>query len=1300
MGSYQHPYVKQVNRCATVAFSPTAPFIATGTMAGAIDLSFSTTACLEVRNPEFSQGHPLILFPTPRADEPAPIAHLPTLLPRFAQVFRLDYSNPSTDMPLAGGAVAANERFHRLVWGPLQTEGMPHGLIAGGLVDGSVNLYNPARIIGSPIGAEPSDGVSSGALVTKMQKHSGPVRGLEFNSFSPNLLASGAEDGELCIWDLARPAQPSLYPALKGGAGGQPTAGEVSYLAWNKKVQHILASSSLNGTTVVWDLKRQRPVISFTDPNSRRRCSAMQWNPEVATQLIVASDDDRSPSLQIWDLRNSISPAREFVGHSKGVLAMAWSQADPGLLLTCGKDNRTLCWDTAAGEVLAELPASSNWNFDVQWSSTTPGVLSTSSFDGRVGLYNLQRAGGIDAGPGTVDQYGVQQPGPKAPMKKAPAWMRRPCGATFGFGGQLVGFGVRPKGGAGEPAAAEKPSGTALTLMKVSTAVEAEVSAELEGAVSTGGSDALKTFCETKKSEATATAAKEDEETWGFLGILFEEDARRELLKHLDFGEALVAKELAESEAEAEKARSAAEAEAAAADAAAAAAAAAAPLPPVDGDEFFNNLPEPTPAAPAAPPPQPAPVDDGMAFFDDMDANGGMPKPPPSPPPAPASEPIAEAPEAVAARKKAAARAAAMAAAAAEPVEHMDAHDAAVQRALVVGDYRAAVNACIAAGRHADALVLASVGGAELWEEARSKHIAANIGRPYMRVASAVVSEDLEALVKSRPLAKWRETLAILCTYAPAESWGTLAGVLAGRLADAGNFHASTLCHICAGDVDSAVQHWLGALPPGKVAPPALHSVLEKAVVLTRATGQSSGVGLAQLVVSYAEVLVSQGQLDAAITYLDMVPDGGDAIVTLRDRIVRGGAGTTASSSAAAPAPAAPAPAPAAPSQGAYGGAYGGYSAPPAQPAHPTGTYDGYGGSSAYDGGYSQQPAQQSSYGAYGQSTHEAPPAPSLPPQPTQSAYAAYDSSPVQSAYGTQPPMGMGAAGMGAAGMGAPPPSFSPAAVAAPPPAYGDPNVMVPSAPPQRAAAAPPPPPPTSTVAAAPSFDPSASTPPPPPPATAAPAAYVPSPPAAAPPAYNPAPAQYAPAPGGDYGAYGASPAGGYGAPPAGPAGGYGTPPPAQFQPAMQPSVMQPGAPAAPAAAPAPPPAPAVPKPPANLTMDTVDTKDVKPAHQDIVKSITVLFRQCEAAAGSHPARKKEVDDASKRVSVLLWKLNRGDVSESVCGKLTQMCAALDAGDVAGATQVQVAMTTSDWDEASGFLTALKRLLKTKATLG
>jgi hypothetical protein len=134
----------------------------------------------------------------------------------------------------------------------------------------------------------------------------------------------------------------------------------------------------VDGATVVWDLKKQRPVITLKDPNrcdaaapstllaglvfcvvsagclgecpaaptrhalnrhthlcadahparahtlcgaptarSQRRCSVLQWNPDVATQLVVASDDDRSPTLQMWDLRNSMSPVKEFVGHTK-----------------------------------------------------------------------------------------------------------------------------------------------------------------------------------------------------------------------------------------------------------------------------------------------------------------------------------------------------------------------------------------------------------------------------------------------------------------------------------------------------------------------------------------------------------------------------------------------------------------------------------------------------------------------------------------------------------------------------------------------------------------------------------------------------------------------------------------------------------------------------------------------------------------------------------------------------------------------------------------------------------------------
>ena len=43
-------------------------------------------------------------------------------------------------------------------------------------------------------------------------------------------------------------------------------------------------------------------------------------------------------------MRNAHSPARVLTGHSRGILDMSWCPFDSSMLLTCGKDNRTICW--------------------------------------------------------------------------------------------------------------------------------------------------------------------------------------------------------------------------------------------------------------------------------------------------------------------------------------------------------------------------------------------------------------------------------------------------------------------------------------------------------------------------------------------------------------------------------------------------------------------------------------------------------------------------------------------------------------------------------------------------------------------------------------------------------------------------------------------------------------------------------------------------------------------------------------------------------------------------------------------
>ena len=46
-------------------------------------------------------------------------------------------------------------------------------------------------------------------------------------------------------------------------------------------------------------------------------CSGLAWNPEVATQLVLASEDDRMPVIQMWDLRFATSPLKVLENHTR-----------------------------------------------------------------------------------------------------------------------------------------------------------------------------------------------------------------------------------------------------------------------------------------------------------------------------------------------------------------------------------------------------------------------------------------------------------------------------------------------------------------------------------------------------------------------------------------------------------------------------------------------------------------------------------------------------------------------------------------------------------------------------------------------------------------------------------------------------------------------------------------------------------------------------------------------------------------------------------------------------------------------
>ena len=66
---------------------------------------------------------------------------------------------------------------------------------------------------------------------------------------------------------------------------------------------------------------------------------------------MVANDDDLNPMLNIWDLRYPDYPAASFSNiHYNGILSVSWNLTDPNLIISSGKDSRTVVINSKTGE--------------------------------------------------------------------------------------------------------------------------------------------------------------------------------------------------------------------------------------------------------------------------------------------------------------------------------------------------------------------------------------------------------------------------------------------------------------------------------------------------------------------------------------------------------------------------------------------------------------------------------------------------------------------------------------------------------------------------------------------------------------------------------------------------------------------------------------------------------------------------------------------------------------------------------------------------------------------------------------
>lgn len=300
---------------------------------------------------------------------------------------------------------------------------------------------------------------------------------------------------------------------------------------------NILVTGSSGGFVTVWDLKTKKESLTLNN-FGRKPVSAVAWDPEKPTRLITAVPLEQEPVILVWDLRNSNAPEKVLKGHESGVLSLSWCPQDNDLLLSCGKDNRTILWNPQTGQMYGDYPVVTNWTFQTRWNPNNPSIFATASFDGKLMIQTLQ-----NTNPESTQQEPTQaadgedffsraQTQPQASsfsLQKAPKWLERPASVSFGFGGRIISVKLAEPG-------KSRASKISITKFEVDSEVGAATNT-FEEALQSGNLDDL---CQSRAADAKTDEEKAD---WQVMQTLLQKSPRKELVKYLGFDESTEAAE-------------------------------------------------------------------------------------------------------------------------------------------------------------------------------------------------------------------------------------------------------------------------------------------------------------------------------------------------------------------------------------------------------------------------------------------------------------------------------------------------------------------------------------------------------------------------------------------------------------------------------------------------------------------------------------------------------------------------------------------------------------------------------------
>jgi WD40 repeat protein len=249
---------------------------------------------------------------------------------------------------------------------------------------------------------------------------------LKFSRSAKLLLAAGglgAKAGRIVVWDVTTGESfltvggeydtvlsSDIRPDQTQIAFGGPSRLVKIYSIKSGEVQHkikkhtdwvtavafspngeMLATADRNGGISIWDPDNAQEM--FTLAGHKSAVTALSWRGD--SKLLASSSEDGT--VKLWEMKEG-KQAKSWNAHGSGALSVAFSHE--GNLVSCGRDNSVILWDSNGSKTRA-MTAAPELPLRVCFSSDNERIFAT-DFSGRVTVFNAKdgkKSGELDPNP-------------------------------------------------------------------------------------------------------------------------------------------------------------------------------------------------------------------------------------------------------------------------------------------------------------------------------------------------------------------------------------------------------------------------------------------------------------------------------------------------------------------------------------------------------------------------------------------------------------------------------------------------------------------------------------------------------------------------------------------------------------------------------------------------------------------------------------------------------------------------------------------------------------------------------------